>query len=263
MLRSLVLLLAVVAAPRLAEACTCVLRSSCQHFAAATAVFAGEVLDVAEGASGPKVARMRVLRAYKGVQADAALTVTMPRGTSGSCSLDVVAGTRYVIYADTGNGKVSTGLCQGSYRLEGDTVPDLPPPPGVTGLVQQRLTTAGGTRPAPNVEVWVQVDGRRISTRTDWQGRFTLRGVPPGHWNLVYGTGPELKQRAIHLESAQDCADVIQMLDPPRPEASRQRPGSRRYLPRRGSPAAVAEVGCDVPLQGSAARTFYQRGDDG
>ena len=97
------ILLVVLAFPRLADACWCVQRSTCQLFASADAVFVADVIDATEGATGPKRSRMRVVRAYKGTaKAGDEVTVTMPRGTSASCSLDVNAGDCYQIDAGAG-----------------------------------------------------------------------------------------------------------------------------------------------------------------
>jgi hypothetical protein len=118
------------AVPRSAAACSCMARSLCQQVAAADAVFVGDVLDVVEPASGPKLVRVRVVRPYKGTpQAREAVTVEMPRGSSASCSLDVAVGARLAVFATVREGALRTNLCAGSHRLAPDAAPlELPAP---------------------------------------------------------------------------------------------------------------------------------------
>jgi hypothetical protein len=118
------------AAPRSADACSCMARSLCQQVAAADAVFVGDVLDVVEPASGPKLVRVRVVRPYKGPrEAHETVTVEMPRGSSASCSLDVVVGARVAVFATLREGALTTNLCAGSHRLAPEAAPlELPAP---------------------------------------------------------------------------------------------------------------------------------------
>jgi hypothetical protein len=210
-----VLVLVLAAVPRLADACSCVPMSSCQRFASAEAVFVADVIDVAEGATGPKRARMRVLRTYKGTaKTGDELTVTMPRGSSASCSLDVYAGARYVIHAGARADGYSTSLCQGSYGLKkDDPLPDLPPPGGqVTGLIYRfRVGAPTGEERAPiaGALVWVVTPDGRIEVRTDAEGRFKMTGVPLGPRKVRSDVAPgERVEEHIDLQFEGDCAEV-------------------------------------------------------
>jgi hypothetical protein len=107
-----------VAAPRAADACSCMASSPCAQVAAADAVFVGEVLEVAEPDGGRKKVTLRVLRSDKGTAtANEVVTVVMPRGSSASCSLDARVGTRFAIFGTLRDGVLSTNLCAGSYGI--------------------------------------------------------------------------------------------------------------------------------------------------
>ncbi len=136
MLLSLVVAGLFVAAPRSADACSCLAASPCQQVAAADAVFVGDVLEVAEPGSGRKRVTMRVVRGHKGTpKPGETIVVAMPRGSSASCSLDVVVGARFVILARTQEGALSTNLCSGSYPVAPDAKPvELPAPCPSPGL---------------------------------------------------------------------------------------------------------------------------------
>lgn len=215
-----VLVVVLTAVPKLADACSCVLRSSCQLFASAQAVFVADVLDVTEGATGPKRSRMRVVRAYKGTaNAGAVVTVTMPRGGSASCSLDVKAGDRYVIHADAGADGYSTSLCQGSYALKkGDPLPDLPPPGGVVEGTLIRYDWRGGrfgSTPIAGAPLWIVTPHGRITGTTGDDGTFQLNEVPPGEWTVRFDVGPaERAEVRIVLASADDCAEFYVSTEP-------------------------------------------------
>lgn len=120
---------AIAAIPRPAAACSCVPQTPAQIYERADAAFVGDVLAVTE-AERRKTVRVKVVRAYKGaMKADETVVVTLPGGSSASCSLDWTAGARVVVFASVTDGRLRTNLCQGSYQLEaGAPLPKLPPP---------------------------------------------------------------------------------------------------------------------------------------
>ena len=209
------LLVALVACPPLADACSCIDLSSCQLFASADAVFVADVVDVTEGATGAKRSRMRVVRAYKGTaKAGDEVTVAMPRGTSASCSLDVDPGDRYLIHAGAGADGYSTSMCQGSYGLKkDDPLPELPPPGGlVTGMLARHNNDGSNFKllPIAGAPLWIVTPDGRIESKTDSEGRFRVSGVPPGKWTVRFDVGPtERAEAPIVLRAPQDCADVF------------------------------------------------------
>jgi hypothetical protein len=208
------LILVLVAVPRAADACSCLLSSPCRTYASADAVFAGDVVDVADpNGRGPKVAHVRVARAYKGSAGEGqVVTVEMPGGSSASCSLDITPGSRVVIFSGEKEGRFSTSLCQGSHLLTADAPwPDLPPPGGaISGQLMRHATEPrGAPRPVPDVPVWTEASGSRIASTTDPDGKFRLTGVPEGNWIVQFDLGPsELADAKVELRSADDCAVI-------------------------------------------------------
>lgn len=210
-----VLACAFAAVPRLVEACSCVSMSPCQLYASAGAVFAGEVIDVVEPpVKGAKVARLKVLRSYKGdARVGETVTLSLPRGSSASCSLDTKPGDRYVVHGGGAAGQYGSSLCQGSYGLRpGDPLPELPVPGGqVTGQLYRFVSGArGNERPGiAGVRVWVVTEDGPIETRTDADGRFRLIGVPQGPRLVRFDVGGgERAEERINLQFKDDCAVV-------------------------------------------------------
>ena len=203
-------LLALVAGVRDADACTCATRSLCYVYAGSDAVFLGTVLDVRERAQAPKVVRMRVARAYKGVRGGTVVTVTLPGGNSANCSLDVEKGQRWVIYGERTGGSYGSSLCSGSYMVQaGDPSPDLPPVPGSVTGVLGRDDDAGEPKGVGGVTVRVDAPTGPISARTRADGRFRLAGVPVGRRTIIFDVGRgEAAEADIELESSADCVDV-------------------------------------------------------
>lgn len=242
-----------------AGACSCIHTSTCQRFARAGTVFAGDVLEVTESTPA-KVARMRVTRAYKGSLAvGATIDVRMPRGSSASCSLDVRQGDRYVIYGAGGAGGVSTSLCQGSFGLRpGDPLPDLPPPGGrVTGALYRLGPPSFDRTPIGEARVWVMTQDGQVETRTDADGRFTLTGVPAGAAVVRFDVGPgERAEERIHLQSADDCAEVYVI----------PRPAGRligAVLDRDGKPVPEAHIAVAAADGSKASGATTQTGRSG
>ena len=141
--------------------------------------------------------------------------VRMPRGDSGSCSLDVRPGDRYVIHAEAGADGLSTSLCQGSHPLSpGASWPDLPPPGGVFKGTLVRLPppterrTVSTSDPIAGAPLWIVTPHGRITGTTGDDGTFRLEGVPPGDWTVHFDVGPgERAEAEISLRSADDCAE--------------------------------------------------------
>lgn len=210
------LVLALVALPQVADACSCMFSSPCRTYASADAVFAGDVVEVREGpldGPTPKVVRLRVARAYKGsAPVGDVVAVAMPGGSSASCSLDVTPGSRVLIYGGVKDGGFTTDLCRGSHSLRpGAPWPDLPPPGGtVSGQLGRRPTEIrAAPRYLPGIPVWIEAAGRRIASTTDADGRFRLTDVPAGKWTLQFDLGPsEVADQDVELRSAEDCAVV-------------------------------------------------------
>lgn len=79
----------------------------------ATAVFSGEVLETKSGVNFLQ-ARFRVERSWKGVEAEEVLVMT--DGSAESTHYRV--GEKYLVFAGTRDGKLFTGMCSRTKKLE-------------------------------------------------------------------------------------------------------------------------------------------------
>ena len=137
----LVLSIAALAAtlPRPAWACTCIARSTTEHFDAATVVFTGSVSAVETGVDEVEVT-LAALGLYKGEVAPVQ-PVRTPADSAG-CGVAFVPGARYTVFATRGTEGLRTDLCSGTQA-------------GVTaladaGFVAVRLFTAPASSTTPS-----------------------------------------------------------------------------------------------------------------
>jgi hypothetical protein len=198
-------------------ACSCFEFSSCSLYAAADAVFLGEVVD-ARVENRQLVARMRVTRVWKGT-VDRLVTVSNPADSS--CSFPFTVGTRYVVYGGGTGGAFVTYVCAGGGQLRpGEPEPDLPPVSGsVTGTIARYKKVIVDrddlSDPVVGVRVWVKSGRRVIETHSDTSGAFTLRGVGAGDHTVHADFGDEEEGSArVSLRSAEDCGTVLIMPSP-------------------------------------------------
>ncbi len=103
-----------------ALACSCVRSSIADNFAGADVVFVGLASSVeAPGSSTQGTAHFSVTDVFKGPVGSTAVVRT-PEGTN-TCSLDLVPGAFYAVFADAEDGEVRTDLCSGTTR-DGDAL---------------------------------------------------------------------------------------------------------------------------------------------
>ena len=88
--------------------------------------------------------------------------------------------------------------------------PVSPPPPGAGGLTVTGEVRRAGTL-APVAGATVIVEGARLETTTDRNGRFTLADVPPGSQHLII-TAPELLPLRVELVVQGGVAAPIEAL---------------------------------------------------
>ena len=227
------------AVPTESWACSCgMMRSPCAAFAAADAVFLGEVVE-ARRDGRDNVVRLEVTRTWRGT-VDSTVTVREAAGTS--CSFDVKVGQRFLVYGRGQGSMFSTNMCAGSGVLrDGEPEPDLPPRPGrVTGLVlrfNEAFTSRDDiTSPMADVRVWVRTSAGVIETRTEANGHFTLDGVPVGKHTVHADVGSALEGTDyVALNSAADCANSLITTRP-----------SGRISGRLTSPAPIPLKGTEI-----------------
>jgi hypothetical protein len=207
----------VLASARDAAACDCINPGPpCRAVPSAAAVFVGKVDRI----SATGVVTFTVERGVRGIGGSSAISMA-PRGTN--CDYTFTAGERYVVYAYRNQaGGLETSICSGTKPLA-QARDDLAyfdelrrPAPGarVYGRVRhvdQDITTNQFVDygPLPDRTVTLVGPGAPVETRTDRDGRFDLRGLAAGEYELRISIpdrftpwGP-LK---VRLDHNRDCA---------------------------------------------------------
>jgi hypothetical protein len=223
-MRAVLLVLGLLAATsRPADACSCKQLQPCEAFWAADVVFTGVVTDVVTQARLHKAADGKLI--IGGPTQSATLTVdeklsgivsdTMTVDAGGMCTLALVNGERYFIYANRDGQKLALEGCGRSRRLV-DAADDLAYAHAlpkrklgvVEGEVRRTSDDNSGEYPlAPGVTVRV-VGGKLASAPTDARGRFRL-DVPPGTHALdVVAAGYRLEglPRTVTIANPAACA---------------------------------------------------------
>jgi hypothetical protein len=222
----LVVLLCPFVAPFVSEsaACSCVERSPCQTFAAASAVFLGDVISVQQGAT-EVVARMQVRHVWKG-QLDEIVSVT--GGSSGSsCDVHFEVGQRRLVFAGGVAGSLSTWICAGGGVLPATApLPNLPPVPGrlsgqvadvpFEGIARNRKDGSDPAVPVTSGRIWFDTPSGRRETTIDADGRFQFDNVDPGEGTLHAEVGPAYEARLtdFSLMDITDCQEVFVLARP-------------------------------------------------
>jgi hypothetical protein len=208
-----------------AEACTCAsVPPPCRAYYEAAAVFVGEVVELTGAPADPgdqgqssvpfgSVARFRVARAYRGLEAGAPSAVVTTAGTLAECGYPFAVGGSYLVYAyrRAGEDALRTATCTRTrppeaagedleyieYRAKGDT------PGTVSGTVMRYEVRAGGylgyeDQPS-GVTLGLRGAAVSLEAQTGDGGAYVFTGVPPGTYRLrVRSAGtlvnsPELK----------------------------------------------------------------------
>ena len=222
----LVVLLCPFLAPFVSEsaACSCVERSPCQTFAAASAVFVGDVISVQQGAT-EVVARLQVRHVWKG-QLDEIVSVR--GGSSGSsCDVHFEVGQRRLVFAGGAAGSLSTWLCAGGGVLPAAApLPNLPPVPGrlsgqvadipFEGIARNRKDGSDPAVPVTSGRIWFDTPSGRRETTIEADGRFKFDNVDPGEGTLQADVGPAYEARGtdFRLEDITDCEEVFVLARP-------------------------------------------------
>jgi hypothetical protein len=198
-----------------AAACSCAPATACLRWGRSTAVFVGDVVDV-QGSDRGVTARLRVVRAFKGTRETAIVSMD---GGPATCELRLVAGQRWVVYADTGPSGLRSSLCSGSRQLDANApLPDLRPEAGVVDGWLVRPRAEAGVQPwVEGAPVWIDAPSGRIESRTGAQGSFTLTGVPAGTWKVAFDLGGRETAEAGATVASPDRCDTVQAFADPAP----------------------------------------------
>jgi len=177
---------ALVGAPAVAAACTCV-SQPCGSIIESGTLFEGTVESVAPAGPEGVVVGFSDVRAVRG--APPAFVTTAPRG--GSCGYDFIVGRRYLVDAQArSSGRFSVSLCSNTRPIEyaQGMLALLAAPPEARRRVFGRLVTAaadsGGRGPAiPGARVRLTGQMPRETT-TSANGDFAFVGLPDGDYRV-------------------------------------------------------------------------------
>ena len=225
--RSAVVVAAVVAllasAPRV-DACSCITGAPiCETFWKTSVVFAGEVLElrdapepIGEVLSGRRVVTFRVEKSWRG---EAAGEVQVRTGTGGGdCGYTFQRGVKYLVYANTREGRLYTGTCNRTKPLAeaGDDLAYLATAfeRSVAGRIFGRVTFHRTSPDDPNTPLSGYAvtlsDGRKSwKTTTDRDGRYEFKDVVTGRYEVQVTTAPTERARGnnkVELVDPRGCA---------------------------------------------------------
>lgn len=216
--RAAILLLALVLAPRAADACSCMGGTPlCQSFWQADVVFSGDVLAFDKTDStqffSRRVARIRVDRVWRGT---AAGTIEVTTGAGGGdCGYSFRRGRKYVVYANqTQDGKLTTGICSPTKPFD-EAARDLAffndiakPSPGARVYGKVHYETKGARlESAKGATITLESEaGSRTTTAND-TGAFEFTNLPPGEYRVRMegATTPPWK---VHVRDVRQCVQV-------------------------------------------------------
>ena len=231
---SVLVMTAVLLAPRTADACSCVESgAACEEYWKASAVFRARVESIARQAVKPPMrlpasrrVTLVVLEAFSGVPKGTVEIVTGSGG--GDCGFPFREGAEYVVYArrsDPG-APLTVSICSRT-REVAQAESDLeyfraiesgaPVPSRISGQVQLATRSLGRgpvrePRPLQDVGVRLEQGGQSTRVVTDPAGRFVAEGLAAGRYTasleLTDGLYAEGWPKTIDLADARGCAEV-------------------------------------------------------
>lgn len=193
-------LLALVALPSRADACSCVAGAPlCQTFWSTPLVFSGTVTEIEPVPSeNPRlmstrrIVRFRVGRTWRG---DASGTIEIGTGMGGGdCGYNFVKGEQYLVFASGSPGRYSTGICSRTRPLD-TAAEDLnyletALKPSVAGRIfgtaeYQRRSGDLAVRPVVGYTVTLSAGDKQWTTTTGPDGRYEFLNIPAGTYSVA------------------------------------------------------------------------------
>lgn len=230
---------AIPAAPRPAEACSCyhsnVQCGAAGDFWKTQAVFVGRVLSIENLAPrslprffGRRKVRVRVVEGFRGTAAGQPDVSVLTGSGGGDCGYPFRVGEEYLVYASRNeeSGELTTGICSRTRKAE-DASTDIEysrlaavgraPAGRVLGEVWLRQSDIGGLAPSPDrpmrgVHVQLQKAASVMTAVSDEHGGFIVEGPEPGIYD-VSAEAPEgyvavAMTRRIEVTDSQSCVAV-------------------------------------------------------
>jgi hypothetical protein len=231
-------------APLWACSCSPISAPPCQAAWAATAVFTGTVLDIAEPAppqpqlqtTGPKatralmydsstrplpwpkrVVRLHIAQVLTGVDPSQREIEIVTGMGGGDCGYAFQPGADYIIYAYKNSaGRLETGICSRTRPLTqaADDLaylrafPQLPVTADIRVSIFDNSTWQNGRRPLPKVRTTVSGPDGLNEALTDNTGRATFAALTPGEYTVEWAAdGYTSGNRKVQIH-AKGCAEV-------------------------------------------------------
>jgi hypothetical protein len=224
------------------SACTCgPVVEPCRATWLASAVFLGEVVDIARAApasseqtSGHGVGyyrlrvRLRVLEAFHGVEAEAKTIDVYTADTTPACGYPFQRGRAYLVYAHEAGGadRLTTNVCSRT-RVASAAAADIDylratmrrrvDRSELRGRVTRRLEISATAEPKPLPGALVRLTPLDVSnagpfeTRTGFDGRYVI-SVPPGRYAVTLEVGDGLTatpaRPIVHLLDSRGCREA-------------------------------------------------------
>lgn len=209
------------------QACSCFpVGPPCQAYGSASAVFAGTAVSMRRVGPGEGEAEHRqrlfkfsVDQAYLGV---AGTEIEVHTGSGGGdCGYDFTIGERYLVYANVYNNKLATGICTRTKPFAQanedlgflGNLSSAAPGATIQGEVVRGQYPKKDLTPLPS-DVVVKIEGNNLrrEVRLDEQGRFLVKGSPPGKFKVTLQLPQTLFTERAEQEVAvsdRGCGSVV------------------------------------------------------
>ena len=211
--------------PRLVDACSCGGGAPiCETFWQTSAVFVGEVLEITDTERStepgapllrhPRRVRLRIERSFRGPTSSQIDVHTGLGG--GDCGYTFVRGTKYLVFADEAQGRLSVSACGSTRRLveAGEALEYASQPflPAAGGRIYGTLHFRSGNdaaEGAANYKITLRGGRQELTAATDGTGNYEFTGVPAGTYSLRVSVPEHLiasYENDVELADARGCA---------------------------------------------------------